>query len=881
MKRVLLVAYYFPPIGGAGSQRPTKFSRYLRGFGYDPVIVTGGGASEGRWTPKDPSLSRELPEDLEVIRIARPEPRSSGRLESRAERWLRIKSDWTRWWIDGVQDAARRAGDIDAIYAFMSPWASGEAASHAAAELGRPWVADLGDPWALDEMVAYPTGVHRRREIARMKRVLGSAAAIVMSTPEAVDRVQRRFPDLAGKQINAITNGFDEDDFEGPVPQRTDDTFRIVHTGYLHTDLGQQQRRMRRMRRVLGGEISGVNILTRSHVYLVQAIERLIHEEPDLADRIQLYLAGVLSESDLEFTSETIRFPGYLSHKDSIDLIRSADLLFLPMQDLPRGRRATIIPGKTYEYLAAGRPILAAVPEGDARDILSEVPNAYICDPDDVDAATRILSDLLRKTPPRPRPMDSSLDRYQWTRLTGRAAAVLDDVTATMATPSVARHAIHDKPSRILYIAYYFPPIGGAGTQRSLKFVRYLPDFGYDPVVITGPGRANTRWAPDDDALIYDIPAGVDLRRIPGPEPSTPGRWRSRAERWLRIESEWMRWWINGVHAAAHEAGPVDLIYVSMSPYVSAEAVETLTKDLGIPWVADLRDPWALDEMVLYPSGFHRRQELRQMGRVLRSASAIVLSAPEAVVRVRRQFPELADKQVVSITNGFDAADFQRAVPDRSDSAFRIAHTGYLHTDLGRQQQQRRGLRRLVGGDVKGVNILTRSHVYLLQAIEQLTAQDPSLASTIELHLAGVLSDSDQLFIPETVRLSGYLSHNASIDLVRSADLLFLPMQNLPAGVRATIVPGKTYEYLAAGPPILAAVPEGDARDFLTEAGNAYICDPDDVGDMAAMLRQAIERWRAGDPVSSPPTEFLKRFERRQLTARLVEVFDRVPAPRR
>jgi glycosyltransferase involved in cell wall biosynthesis len=187
-------------------------------------------------------------------------------------------------------------------------------------------------------------------------------------------------------------------------------------------------------------------------------------------------------------------------------------------------------------------------------------------------------------------------------------------------------------------------------------------------------------------------------------------------------------------------------------------------------------------------------------------------------------------------------------------------------------------MRRLLGGGSAGVEILTRSHVYLLQAIERLLERDPSLAGSIELQLAGVLSQTDRELAAghDAVKLLGYLPHAESVALIRSADLLFLPMQKLSDGKRSTTVPGKTYEYLAAGRPILAAVPPGDARDILLEAGNAYICEPDDVEAMTEALTTAVRRWRAGEAVPAPAPEVVQRYERRALAARLASVLTSV-----
>ena len=130
----------------------------------------------------------------------------------------------------------------------------------------------------------------------------------------------------------------------------------------------------------------------------------------------------------------------------------------------------------------------------------------------------------------------------------------------------------------------------------------------------------------------------------------------------------------------------------------------------------------------------------------------------------------------------------------------------------------------------------------------------------------------------ELVTAHDYLPHDETVALLRSADLLFLPMHDLPPGRRARIVPGKTYEYLAARRPILAAVPDGDIRDLLFEAGNAFVFRPKDVDGMARAILEQADRALTGGPAPEASEEVLRRYERRELTARLAEVFDRVTA---
>jgi len=434
--------------------------------------------------------------------------------------------------------------------------------------------------------------------------------------------------------------------------------------------------------------------------------------------------------------------------------------------------------------------------------------------------------------------------------------------------------------TKLLALAYHFPPVGGGGVQRNAKFVRYLPEFGYEPIVVTGPGDAESRWTPGDATLLDDVSVRTDVRRASGPVPEPDRGWRSVVARRLMIPSSFIRWWVDGATRLGRDVvGEVELIYASLVPYDTAEAAAALARESGKPWVADLQDPWALDEMWLYPSRIHRRYDLRRMRRLLASAEAIVMNTPEASARLLRFFPELGPRIVVSIPNGFDAADFTRNVPQRDYGRFLIVHTGYLHTATGLRLRRMRRFRRLAGGMAVQVDILPRSHVYLLRAIERLQVENPVLASKIDVVLAGVTTPIDRQIADESpvpVQMPGYLPHAETVDLIRSADLLFLPMHDLPDGRRAGLVPGKTYEYLASGRPILGAVGEGDARDLLLAAGTATVCAPTDERAIASAIRAQVRRWESGVEDASPRPEVLARYERRSQTRDLSEVFDRV-----
>src|SRR5436305_16100 len=163
----------------------------------------------------------------------------------------------------------------------------------------------------------------------------------------------------------------------------------------------------------------------------------------------------------------------------------------------------------------------------------------------------------------------------------------------------------------VLFIAYHFPPVGGAGVQRSHKFVRYLPNQGFLPIVVTGPGPAGDRWSPGEIGSAIEFGSEVQVLRAAGPIPPTNGRWTGKLNRWLARSDGFSKWWIRAAGEASDRSiNGAKLIFATMSPFSTAEVACRVARRHGIPWVADLRDPWALDEMQIYPSGLHRRIEL-------------------------------------------------------------------------------------------------------------------------------------------------------------------------------------------------------------------------------------------------------------------------------
>jgi glycosyltransferase involved in cell wall biosynthesis len=431
--------------------------------------------------------------------------------------------------------------------------------------------------------------------------------------------------------------------------------------------------------------------------------------------------------------------------------------------------------------------------------------------------------------------------------------------------------------TKLLIVAYYFPPMGGAGVQRVQKFARYLPSEGYLPVVVAGPDMAAQGW-PQDQALLAEIPKEVRINRVTGPPPPEGTKAKRRLESLLSQRTPFSKWWIHSATELAVAAGKdCGFIFATMPPFENAAVAAAASQRLGIPWVADLRDPWAVDEIQVYPSWAHHKLELSRMGSLLSTASLIVMNTPEAAAALKRAFPKLNDSRVMSITNGFDGDDFELNVPARTDGKFRIVHAGSLLTEAGMQIRGQR-IHRAFGGIRKDVDVATRSGIVLMEAIAKWLARSPEVSADLEMVFAGKRSKHDEALaascgLTEVVRFVGYLSHTDSLGLIRTADLLFLPMHNLPEGKRATTVPGKLYEYIASGRAILAAVPDGDASDFLTQSGTASICRPDGIEGMIGILDKTYKAWKSGQAVPASNRAFVGRFERQALTRVLATAF--------
>lgn len=425
---------------------------------------------------------------------------------------------------------------------------------------------------------------------------------------------------------------------------------------------------------------------------------------------------------------------------------------------------------------------------------------------------------------------------------------------------------------RVLVVAYYFPPKGGAGTQRFAKFCKYLPEHGVDPIVLSaGAGLQNENAPHDDPTLLVDT--RVPVERVEDPQ-RVP--FRQRVVRALRFHLDEDEWASAAAERAVTIAGrqPLDAVVTTLSPYACYRLGERLARQFGIPWVLDLRDPWALDGWRRYRSVLHASHDLRQMQRALRGADCVIANVPEAAAAYVALGADPA--RTVVIPNGYDEEDFAREQPVvlPRDGRFQLVHMGTLHAadeapGLTRNTALLRRHRQIAP--------LGRTGYYLLHALALLKQRSPAVHARIAVHLYGNVDAShraivEQLGVGDALSLHGYVSHRESIAALCGADAVFVPLHGVPAGERALVVPGKLYEALASERAVLAALPPGDGADLVRHLRAGVVVGATDAPALSAALESMVERHGAGQSVAGCRRSDLAPFTRRELTARFAEV---------
>ena len=415
---------------------------------------------------------------------------------------------------------------------------------------------------------------------------------------------------------------------------------------------------------------------------------------------------------------------------------------------------------------------------------------------------------------------------------------------------------------KVLMIAYSFPPTGGPGVQRSLKFVKYLRNFGWEPLVLTRDIK-NMRII--DESLNKDIPEGVKIFRTNPFEftelngmLSYMGKFVSRKVLLPDGERLWGEF-AKGIAIQAIKSENIDLIYTTSVPYSAhLMGLHLKRKFPGIPWVADFRDEWTNNPYLLDNPHNNIRMavEKRMERRVLENADYLITNTPVMLDNFLRLNSDMDLKDHFTvIPNGYDSDDFKEVTGEApNNDLFTLTYTGSMY---GRRKPD-----------------------YFFQALSELLSEGNIDPAKIAVQLIGTLQKDnlnkllDQYHLQEVVNILPYMDHEECVSHMANSDALLLIEGGGPGS--EAFYTGKVFEYLASKRPILANIPaKGAAAQLINSARAGLISDFNDISGTKENLLRLYEAWQKKVNILDPDKDEIAKYERKVLTDKLATVFEK------
>ena len=426
---------------------------------------------------------------------------------------------------------------------------------------------------------------------------------------------------------------------------------------------------------------------------------------------------------------------------------------------------------------------------------------------------------------------------------------------------------------RLLIITYYWPPLAGSGVQRWLKFAKYLPEYGWEPIIFT---PENPSFQLPDMSLLEDVRANQVVWKAPIWEPHHLF-YRFKGQKSLAqvnqtdildkeknslVESIglWVRgnlfipdprlFWIRPAVKFLHtqlKEHPVDAIATTGPPHSLHFIGKKLKEKTGIPWLADFRDPWT---RWIFLRSFHISKPAM---RIHQWQERSILQAADTVVTVshalKQEFEEISNRSVQVITNGYDEDDF----PARNEShpdKFLITYVGTI-------------------------DYLRDPRVFFA-AVKQLCQENSDFSRDVQIHFIGYLSGvimeevKQDEFWQDRLTISSYAPHQEILRLLQEAYVLLLLYSTVPEA--RGILSGKLFEYLASHKRILALGSVGNEIDQVLQRTQAGVLhDPNDLSGIKASLLQYYRAYQSGEDFT---TQGVEAYSRRNLTQTLSEILE-------
>lgn len=455
---------------------------------------------------------------------------------------------------------------------------------------------------------------------------------------------------------------------------------------------------------------------------------------------------------------------------------------------------------------------------------------------------------------------------------------------------------------RVLIISYYWPPTGGSGVQRWVKFAKYLPSEGWQPVIYT---PENPEQLAVDESLAAEVPAEAEIIKTHITEPyelykkflKKSGHSKEavevnpvnaqnktlaqKAAMWVRgnffrpdPRCMWIRPSVKFLKKYLKEH-PVDLI-VSTGPPQSMHIIGMkLARETGLPWIADFRDPWTKIfyfkhlSMTRATERWHKRMEKM----VLDEASVVVAVSP----LVQQEFQNMTQTPVELITNGFDECDFEQGADSIQSE---VTESVQAMNEIADQKS------RLAAGGPDKDFVMTHTGLFaadgnpttLWKVLAAKCAKDEEFRKHLRIRFVGKTDDA----ILEAVRAEGldghltdlgYQPHAVAIREQRTASLLILPLRKEPE--YKAVLPGKLFEYLASWRPVLGiGQPDGAMSMILNTTRTGVVLNWEDEASITRFIDLCWKNHLKGELTVDDAD--ISQFTRRNLTHRMAELFDRL-----
>ncbi|MFA6571021.1 MAG: glycosyltransferase [Bacteroidota bacterium] len=438
----------------------------------------------------------------------------------------------------------------------------------------------------------------------------------------------------------------------------------------------------------------------------------------------------------------------------------------------------------------------------------------------------------------------------------------------------------------LLIIAYYFPPSGGPGVQRVLKHVQYLPEFGWQPIVLT---VSNGQFPARDESLLDHIPASTIVKRVPIYEPYDLYRFLTGKKAGTPIDvnvmkkesqkltfkekiSEFIRatffipdarvgWLLTakkGIKEIEKEYR-IDAIYSSSPPYTCSLIARNLKRrEPRLPWVAGFRDPWrnflSAAKRWFLPDLFDIRMERS----VFTEADAVECAWEGIIKDAMGKYPLLKREKFHHVPNGFDSSDFP-VIEQKRNEKFTVTYTGSLY---GR-----------------------RNPLSFFTAIEKLISQNKIDPNELIIKFIGRFGAEVHEMIENTsfrksIESIPYMPHEESIKQLFLSDVLLLIVDE--AKESEEIVPGKVYEYIGVKKPVIAIAPEESAiADLIKETKSGMIAHQTNIEKTCEIIEKYYSDWKTGNSTFAPDTEAINKYERREAAKQLAALLDKLVLSKR